>query len=78
MWTSSSISSERTTNSCESFYSKLNTRLNNAHSNVFLFSDQLNLKIQTDSYIMIRGLDSNKICKNKNHENKKNIYGNNF
>jgi len=49
MWASSSISSERTTNSCESFHSKLNTQFNKAHPNIFLFSHVLNLKIQTDT-----------------------------
>jgi len=31
----------------------------------------LNLKIQPDFYIIIRGLDINKISKNKNYENKR-------
>jgi len=31
----------------------------------------INLKIQTDSYIIIRRLGSNKRSKNKNYENKK-------
>lgn len=71
MWASSSISSERTTNSCESFHSKLNTQFNKAHPNIFLFSHVLNLKIQTDTYIIIRGLDNTKISKNKMYEKKK-------
>jgi len=71
IWASSSISSERTTNSCESFHSKLNTQFTKAHPNIFLFSHVLNLKIQTDSYIIIRSLNNNKISKNKNYEKKK-------
>jgi hypothetical protein len=62
MW-ASSISSERT-NNCESFHSKLNTQFNKVHPNIFLFSHVLNLKIQTDTYIIIRGLDNTKISKN--------------
>ncbi|KAL4149507.1 hypothetical protein QTP88_003442 [Uroleucon formosanum] len=37
IWASSSISSERTTNSCESFHSKLNTQFTKAHPNIFHF-----------------------------------------
>jgi hypothetical protein len=44
---------------------------------IFLFSHVLNLKIQTNIYIIIRGLDNNKISKNKIYE-KKNIHRNNF
>jgi len=54
MWAYSSISSERSTNICESFNWKLNTQFNKAHANIFWFSHVLNLKIQTDTCIIIR------------------------
>lgn len=61
IWESSSISSERTINSWELFHSKLNTQFTKTHPNIFLFSHALHLKIQTDLYILIRELDTNKI-----------------
>lgn len=69
LWVSSSIQSERTTKNCESFHSILNT-----YPYILLYFHVLNLKIQTDSYIIVSGPTSNKISKNKNYEiEKKNV-----
>ncbi|KAE9542314.1 hypothetical protein AGLY_003441 [Aphis glycines] len=64
IWASREITSERTTNSCESFHSKLNSQFTKAHPNIFIFTHVLNKKIQTDTYIHINGINIEKNSKN--------------
>lgn len=65
IWASRKITSERTTNSCESFHSKLNSEFTKCHPNIFLFTHVLNMKMQTDTYIKI-----NEISKPNHNQNK--------
>jgi len=51
----------RTTNSCESFHSKLNAFFHSGHSNIFILVDTL-LRIQSDTYIKLRS-KAKKPCK---------------
>jgi hypothetical protein len=71
IWASREITSERTTNSCESFHSKLNSQFTKGHLNIFIFTHVLNQKIQTDSYIHINGINIQKTNKNSAFNKKK-------
>ncbi|KAF0761944.1 MULE domain-containing protein, partial [Aphis craccivora] len=53
LWAEYSATTIRTTNSCESFHSKLNAMFYNAHPNIFQFIDTLK-RLQTDIYIKQR------------------------
>jgi len=71
VWASFSISSERTTNSCESFHAKLNSLFTKSHPNIFLFIHVLNTRIQTDTYIILRSTHKTKINKNTKYVHQK-------
>ncbi|KAF0718422.1 MULE domain-containing protein [Aphis craccivora] len=65
------ITSERTTNSCESFQSKLNSQFTKAQPNIFIFTHVLNTKTQTDTYIHKNGININTISENSAFNKKK-------
>ncbi|XP_016657607.1 uncharacterized protein LOC107882945 [Acyrthosiphon pisum] len=71
IWASREITSERTTNSCESYHSKFNSQFTKAHPNIFIFTHVLNTKIQTDTYMLINGININTISKNSAFNKKK-------
>jgi hypothetical protein len=53
IWSDFSASTNRTTNSCESFHSKLNGFFQSGHPNIFILDDTL-LGIQSDTYVKLR------------------------
>ena len=53
LWASSSTSSERTTNACESFHAKFGRHFYHPHSNIFVFIEAIK-SVQIDTYIGIR------------------------
>lgn len=53
VWSDFSATTNRTTNSCESFHSKLNAFFHSGHPNIFILVDTL-LGIQSDTYIKLR------------------------
>lgn len=53
IWADFSATSERTTNCCESFHGKLNSRFYSAHPNIFLLIEQLKA-VQCETYIKQR------------------------
>lgn len=55
MWASFTYSLARTTNSCESFHSKINAMFYSAHPNIYQFINIL-LNIQCETYIKIRSV----------------------
>ncbi|KAE9524358.1 hypothetical protein AGLY_015397 [Aphis glycines] len=55
LWASFTYSLARTTNSCESFHSKINAMLYSAHPNIYQFINIL-LNIQCETYIKIRSI----------------------
>jgi hypothetical protein len=64
IWADFSATSERTTNYCESFHGKLNSRFYSAHPNIFLLIEQLKA-VQYETYIKHRSsikLESKKIA----------------
>ncbi|KAF0694165.1 Uncharacterized protein FWK35_00039106, partial [Aphis craccivora] len=67
-----SISSERTTNSRESFHAKPNSLFSKSHPNNYLFIHVLNTRIQTDTYVILRSTHQTKMSKNTKY--KTNIY----
>lgn len=71
LWASRKISSERTTNSSAFFHSKLNSEFTKYHPNIFTFTHVLNMKIQTDTYIKMNGINKPKLNQNKTFNNKK-------
>lgn len=56
VWASSDVSSERTTNACESFHSKFGSNFDTFHPNIFLFVDAIK-NTQIDVYIGLRSLN---------------------
>ncbi|CAI6359480.1 unnamed protein product [Macrosiphum euphorbiae] len=73
MWASCSISSERTTNACESFHSAFGKYFYSAHPNIFVFLEVLKL-IQVQIYIKINSIQKeNKIQNSKYKKQKTNI-----
>jgi hypothetical protein len=65
-----STTSNCTSNSCESFHSKLNSLFYTAHPNIYIFIDALK-EIQSNTYIQIRSKDMSK--KSKHNIEKENI-----
>ena len=65
-WAQFSTTLNRTTNSCESFNSKLNSCFYSGHPNIFLFINEL-LEVQSETYIKCR---SNGTKKSKKHQEK--------
>lgn len=53
LWASSSTSSERTTNACESFHAKFGRHFYHPHPNIFVFIEAMK-SVQIDTYIGIR------------------------
>ena len=53
LWAEFEATTERTTNSCESFHAKLNGLFYTAHPNIFQLIDILK-RIQIDTYIQMR------------------------
>lgn len=53
IWASSSASTSRTTNACESFHSRFNKSFYATHPNIFQFLDQL-LSFQSEVYVKIK------------------------
>jgi len=53
VWSDFSATTNRTTNSCESFHAKLNAFFHSGHPNIFILVDTL-LGIQSDTYIKLR------------------------
>lgn len=67
-WAEYSISLNRTTNSCESFYSKLKNVATNAHPNIQCFIELLK-DVQSENYIQVRSrsrLRPNKLLEKEN------------
>lgn len=62
IWSDFSASTNRTTNSCESFHAKLNRFFQSGHRNIFILVVTL-LGIQSDTYIKLQS-KSTKPCKN--------------
>lgn len=75
IWAFSFNTSERTTNSCESFHTKLNSLFTKSHPNIYLFTNMLNTKIQTDTYIILRSINKQKLSKNIIYLKQKKIEG---
>ena len=70
MWASFTYSLARTTNSFESFHSKINAMFYSAHPNIYQFKNIL-LNIQCETYIKIRSIhiiDSRNCIKEKEKE----------
>ncbi|KAF0765421.1 MULE domain-containing protein [Aphis craccivora] len=63
IWAQFTASVNRTTNSCESFHSKLNMSFYTSHPNTYNFVDVL-LQIQSETYIKFRSksIRTEKIC----------------
>lgn len=57
LWASSSTSSERTTNACESFHDKFGRNFYHPHPNIFVFFEAIK-NVQIDTYIGIRSAAS--------------------
>jgi hypothetical protein len=53
IWASNTISSQRTTNACESFHAKFNKSFSSAHPNIFVFIDVLT-QLKIDIYILMQ------------------------
>lgn len=53
LWASSSTSSERTTNACESFHAKFGRNFTHPHPNIYIFVDAVK-NVQVNTYIGIR------------------------
>ncbi|KAF0719625.1 MULE domain-containing protein [Aphis craccivora] len=51
------ISSQRTTNACESFHAKFNKSFSSPHPNIFVFIDVLT-QLQIDTYIIMQNTDT--------------------
>ncbi|KAL4112342.1 hypothetical protein QTP88_016151 [Uroleucon formosanum] len=66
IWAQFSTTSNRTTNSCESFHSKLNSCFYSGHPNIFVFINEL-LEVQSETYIKCR---SNGTKKSKKQQEK--------
>jgi hypothetical protein len=56
IWASDTISSQRTTNACESFQAKFNKSFSSPHPNIFVFIDVLT-QLQIDTYILMQNTD---------------------
>ncbi|KAL4152805.1 hypothetical protein QTP88_000638 [Uroleucon formosanum] len=68
IWAQFSTTSNRTTNSCESFHSKLNSCFYSGHPNIFVFINELNeIEVQSETYIKCR---SNGTKKSKKQQEK--------
>lgn len=65
------VKAECITNGYESFHFKLNPEFTKSHSNIFIFTYVLNIKIQIDSYILINGINTLKKSKIITFKNKK-------
>lgn len=59
MWTSHSVTLNRTTNNCEFFLSHFNQIFYKAHPSFFTFLQILKDTIQTDAYIKINSAQNN-------------------
>lgn len=57
LWASSSTSSERTTNACESFHAKFGRNFTHPHPNIYVFIEVIK-NVQIDTYIGIRSAAS--------------------
>ncbi|KAF0706208.1 MULE domain-containing protein [Aphis craccivora] len=57
IWASDTISSQRTTNACESFHGKFNKSFSSPHPNIFVFIDVLT-QLQIDTYILMQNTDT--------------------
>ncbi|KAL4142255.1 hypothetical protein QTP88_004750 [Uroleucon formosanum] len=57
IWASDTISSQRTTNACESFHAKFNKSFSSPHTNIFVFIDVLT-QLQIDTYILMQNTDT--------------------
>lgn len=57
IWASDTISSQRTTNACESFHAKFNKSFSSPHPNIFVFIDVLR-QLQIDTYILMQNTDT--------------------
>ncbi|KAL4091005.1 hypothetical protein QTP88_025749 [Uroleucon formosanum] len=66
IWAQFSTTLNRTTNSCESFHSKLNSCFYSGHPNIFVFINEL-LEVQSETYIKCR---SNGTKKSKKQQEK--------
>ncbi|KAL4135073.1 hypothetical protein QTP88_006730 [Uroleucon formosanum] len=57
IWASDTISSQRTTNACESFHAKFNKSFSSPHPNIFVFIDVLT-QLQIYTYILMQNTDT--------------------
>lgn len=64
MWASASLSSERSTNACESFHAKFRKNFNHPHPNIYVFIEAIK-NVQIDSYIAIRSAAKPRTILNK-------------
>lgn len=72
MWAEASASTELTTNACESFHSRFNSRFYNVHPSLYLFIDVLK-DMQTDTYIKLKSVQELKKIKNRNVQRRHDI-----
>jgi len=68
IWAQFSTVLNRTTNSCESFHSKLNSCFYNGQPNIYVFIDEL-LEVQSETYIKCRSNGNKKSKKKKRKTN---------
>lgn len=59
IWSNYAVTLVHTTNSCESYYSRLNQRFYNPHSNNLNFIDEL-LEIQSEAHVNLRSTNQEK------------------
>ena len=64
LWASNTISSERTTNACESFHASFSSNFYSSHPNVFVFLKAI-IETQTSTYIAINSTEEDKYTSNR-------------
>lgn len=64
IWAEAVVTTENSTNACESFHSRFNSNFYSMHPSLYLFVNVLN-NFQTDTYIRINSLKESVKCNNK-------------
>lgn len=80
IWSAFAATTVRTTNSCESYHSRLNRRFYSPHPNIFNFIDEL-LEVQSETQIKLRSTNQKKkstLDKEQNLREQMTKYANNY
>ncbi|KAF6199939.1 hypothetical protein GE061_006237 [Apolygus lucorum] len=72
MWAADELTSDRTTNCCQSFHAKFNNMFTSPHPNILLFIDVL-LQMQTDTYVIMNSCGDPKTPRNSRQERRRHI-----